>query len=94
MTVLKHVGVLSLAKIMALIGLVVGLIIGICYGVLYYVLAPVMPGYHPFRAFGGLAIVILSLVLGAVGGFVHGAVMAFLYNVFAGWVGGVEIELG
>ena len=93
MTVLKHIGVLSLAKIMALIGLVVGLLVGIFWGALFAVAAPFMPGYHPFAALGGFAIVVLCLVLGAVGGFIHGAVVAFLYNVFADWIGGVDVML-
>jgi hypothetical protein len=94
MSVLKHVGVLSVAKITALIGLVFGLIFGICYGILLSAIPPVTTGFHPFRAFGGVALVLLGVVLGVVGGFIHGAIMGFLYNVFAGWIGGVEIDLG
>jgi hypothetical protein len=31
-------------------------------------------------------------VFGAIMGFIMGAIHAFLYNVFAGWVGGIGLE--
>jgi hypothetical protein len=38
--------------------------------------------------------VIATPVFYAVAGFVGGAIMAFLYNLVAGWVGGIELDLG
>ena len=89
MVVLKHIGVLSAAKIMALLGLVMGLV----YGAFFSALLPAMPGVSTFAAMGAAALIIGGIIMGAIGGFIYGAVVAFLYNVFAGWVGGVEIEL-
>ena len=89
MSVLKHVGVLSTAKIMALLGLVFGLI----YGVFFSALSPMMPGISSFAAMGAVALIIGGIIFGAIGGFIYGTVVAFLYNVFAGWVGGVQIDL-
>jgi len=89
MSVLKHVGVLSAAKIMALLGLVIGLI----YGVIFSLLLPTIPRLAALAGMGAVALIIGGIVFGAIGGFIYGAVVAFLYNVFAGWVGGVQIDL-
>ena len=48
-------------------------------------------GRWGLTAFGGFATFIIMVILGIIGGFILGAVIAFLYNVFAGWIGGVEI---
>ena len=97
MTVLRHVGVLSVAKISALFGLVFVLVYGIIFAVFARALAMVMPPAAGLGAAGtggsGAVVVILMVIAGAVGGFIYGAVIAFLYNSFAGWVGGVEIDL-
>jgi len=89
MSVLKHIGVLSAAKIMALLGLVFGLI----YGLFFSALAPMMPGLSSLAGMGSVAVIVGGIVGGAVGGFIYGAVASFLYNVFADWVGGVQIDL-
>jgi len=89
MSVIKHIGVLSAAKIMALLGLVFGLI----YGAFFSALLPMMPGISAFAAMGAVALIIGGIIFGAIGGFIYGAVVAFLYNVFAGWVGGLQIDL-
>jgi hypothetical protein len=93
MAQLRHVGVFSVAKISALIGLVLGLIMGIFYGALFAVLAPLMSTYSAMMGAGAIAMVIGGIILGAIFGFIYGAVLAFLYNIFADWVGGVEVEL-
>ena len=89
MSVLKHVGVLSVAKIRPSSGSSCGLI----YGAFFSALLPMMPGVSAFAAMGAVALIIGGIILGAIGGFIYGAVVAFLYNVFAGWVGGVQIGL-
>jgi len=93
MVVLKKIGVFSLAKMMTLFGLIWGIISGIVRGALVELYAPIMGpvGRWGFTAFGGVAIFVLMVVLGIIGGFILGAVIAFLYNVFAGWIGGVEV---
>jgi len=89
MVVLKHIGVLSAAKIVALLGLVAGLV----YGLFFSALMPLMPGISSFAAMGAVALVIIGIIFGAIFGFIYGAVVAFLYNVFAGWIGGIELDL-
>jgi hypothetical protein len=97
MTVLKHVGVLSIAKITALFGLVFGLVYGFLIALFAAAFVSLIPGLSGLgvAAAGGIGIVlvIIMAVIMAIGGFICGGVIAFLYNVFAGWVGGVQIDL-
>ncbi len=92
MAQLKSIGVLSLAKIYALIMAVFGLIIGIFYG--FGMMAPIgFSGGMMSGAVAGFLFVILMPVFYGVLGFVSGAITALLYNMFAKWVGGVEVDL-
>jgi hypothetical protein len=97
MPVLKHVGVISVGKITALFGLIMGLIYGIFLSIFAIAFVSMMPsfsGVGPVAAGGvGAVFIVFTIIAGAVGGFICGAIMAFLYNVFTGWVGGVEIDL-
>jgi uncharacterized SAM-binding protein YcdF (DUF218 family) len=96
MTEIKHISVLSLAKIFAAVSLVVGLIIGIIALVLGGVATMFMGSYAPQAAMGvagGVIAIVVMTIGGAVVGFIYGAIIAFIYNIAAGWFGGIEIEL-
>lgn len=91
MTKLKRLEVLSVAKLQAVLMAVIGLITGIFYALLGAAFS-VLAG--PAGLGGGLgffAIIVLPIIY-AVIGFILGAISAFLYNLIAGWVGGIEIE--
>lgn len=98
---IKKLGVLSVAKIEAVILLVMTLLISIPYGlfVIGISLMGASAGGRGGLAIGGGGVVIGLLVMVglpifyAVIGFVAGAISALLYNLFAGIVGGVEIEV-
>lgn len=83
MTVIKVIGVLSVAKIVGVIAALVGLVFGIPFAVVAYFTGP---------AWQLVTAVALPLLYGAVG-FVGGALYAWLYNVVSGWVGGIEVDL-
>jgi hypothetical protein len=91
MTVIKSVDILSWAKIHALFGIVFGLFYGIMFAVMGAAInmSKVMPGSD---AFGVLSIIIFPII-GVIMGFICGAIMAFLYNIFAGAIGGIQVEL-
>ena len=93
MTVVKSVNIPSDAKIGTLFGIVMGPAWGIFYGLLA---ASVMGRVAPvwFGAASGVAVLVIMPVLGAIMGFIMGAIHAFLYNVFAGWAGGINLEFG
>jgi hypothetical protein len=90
MPVVKRVDVFSVAKIGALFGLVMGIVWGIFYGMLAAArIGRVAPF---FGAFSGIALLILMPICGILIGCIMGAIHAFLYNVFAGWIGGISVE--
>lgn len=98
---IRRFGIFSVAKMYAAIMLVMSLIISIPYGLFIMVFGAAMmsTGAREGLAAGGSSIVIGLLVMiglpifyGVIG-FVAGAIGALLYNLFAGMVGGVEIEV-
>jgi len=106
-TILKKLGVFSVAKLEAVIFAVIGLISGIITAIITTMAAswvsavgtivgpsgvPVAPALGGISAgVGILAIVIMPIAYGLVG-FIAGAIGAFLYNLIAGWIGGIEME--
>jgi hypothetical protein len=94
MAVVKSVDIFSWAKIQALFGIVFGLFYGILFAVMSAVvgLSKVAPGMSSIEAMGVLSIIIFPIMF-AVMGFICGAIMALLYNIFAKTVGGVQVEL-
>ena len=86
MVIIKKFGVLSVAKIYALLCGVMGLIVGIFSTILGTALG------EDLAIFGAAGIIIFPIIYGVLG-FVAGAVGAWLYNLIAGWVGGVEVKL-
>ncbi len=91
MTKLKKIGVLSSSKLFAFLMAFTGLIAGILYsfgGAIYDVLTT---GLNLGTALAFLALLGMPIIF-AIPGFIAGAIGAFLYNVVAGWVGGLEID--
>ena len=86
MTVVKAIGVLSVAKISGVIGALVGLVFGIPFGLIVYFTDPVS------GAVGLVLVAGLPLLYGLLG-FLGGALYAWLYNVVSGWIGGIEVDL-
>ncbi len=90
--IVKEMGVLSLAKIQALVMGAVGLIIGLVYGVILSISLAFT--VSPLLGFGlGLLFIIAMPLFYAGLGFVFGALGAFLYNFIADKIGGVELKL-
>ena len=98
---INKLGILSVAKMYALIMLVVSLLISIPYGlfIMFFGAAMMSTGGRSGLAAGGGSIVLgllfmigIPIFYGAIG-FVFGAIGALIYNIFAGIVGGIEIEV-
>ncbi len=91
MTVIKSIDIISWAKIHALFGIVFGLIYGILFAILGSAIGATfeMPGA---TTLGLSAIIVFPIIFGIMA-FICGAIMAFFYNIFAGKIGGIEIEL-
>ena len=101
---IKRLGVFSFGKLLALIGGLLGLICGIWYavggllidiGVSMGWLSPEAMGtpglsHGTVLAFGAL---IGMPLIGVCTGFVVGLIGALLYNLYASWFGGVQIDI-
>jgi hypothetical protein len=95
MTKIVHFGVFSVAKMSAAIMMVIGLIMGIIF-LLLTILGGAVAGSFGVPGMAATTVGIIAIAAGtigaAIGGFVYGAIAAFLFNVAAGWFGGVEVE--
>lgn len=96
--VIKRISPLSLGKIQALAGIVIGLIVGL----LMFVMGTVLGSFSSasgvavprggLAMMGGLSIIMLPILYG-IFGFVGGVIGAWVYNIVAKWIGGIEIDL-
>jgi len=94
MQVIRSVGVLSFAKVM-----------GALYGALGLLFIPflaiaglagALSGRQNGGVLAGVGLIVLGLILPVIYGgmgFVMGALMAWVYNLMAGWTGGIQIQL-
>jgi hypothetical protein len=99
---IRKLGILSVAKIQSALMLVMSLLISIPYGliiIIYSILGGSVIGGDSGLMVGGGGIVIgllvmigLPIMYGVIG-FIAGCIGALLYNLFAAWVGGIEIEV-
>ncbi len=98
---INKIGVLSVAKMYALMMFVIMLLISIPYGLIIMVFGATLAGAggrNSFMAGGGgivmglVIMVALPIFYGLIG-FVAGAIGALVYNIFAGFIGGIEIEV-
>ncbi|HEX8148971.1 MAG TPA: hypothetical protein VF591_17435 [Pyrinomonadaceae bacterium] len=98
---IRRMGVFSCAKIYSITLAAMGLIIGVIYGLIFMVVGGAMMagGGRESGAAGasslviGLVMMIAIPVFYAIIGFIFGIVGALVYNVAAGVVGGLELEL-
>jgi hypothetical protein len=91
--IVRRVGPMSFAKVSAVLYALMGLIFGAFISIISVVggaFMPKQPGAGGM-IFGAAAIVALPIFYGVLG-FVMSLIGAGLYNVVAGWVGGIEIE--
>jgi hypothetical protein len=98
--VIKRLGVFSVAKIYSVVMAGIGLLIGIPFGLIMIVFgAAIMTTGRDSAAGGGIGIgmgvfyMVGLPIFYAVIGFIFGAIGALIYNVAAGVIGGVEMEL-
>lgn len=90
---IKKVGILSVAKIEAALGAVMGFIVGLFMVLIGTTIMTFteLPGAYGIL-FGAAALIILPIIYAGIG-FIGGLIAAFFYNVIAGAIGGIEMEL-
>jgi len=96
MVIIKKLGVLSFARINGLIGIAGGLFAALFTSIISLLMKN-QGAETQFRSLGiggMIMLILISPVIYGIIGFIGGAVGAWLYNIFAKLVGGVEVELG
>lgn len=102
----RRIGVMSIAKMYGALMAIMGLFIGGLYGVMLILIGAIggssggFGGSHSNSAMTagtmigmGIGAMIFAPIFYGILGFVFGAFGAFIYNVMAGFLGGVELEL-
>lgn len=92
--IVRRVGPLSFAKITAILYALMGLLFGAIFSLISlagFAAAGQQEGAAGML-FGVGAIVVLPIFYGVLG-FVFSLIAAALYNLIAGWVGGVELDV-
>jgi len=99
---IKKLGVLSVAKMYAAMAFVISLLIAIPYGLFIIIFSLIgasgAKGDAAFMVGGGGIVMGILLMIGlpimyTIMAFIGGAIGALIYNLFAGFVGGIEIEV-
>jgi len=90
---LKQLSILSVAKIGAILGLIWGLIWGIIMALWISSLGIFARALIPMAGLGAGLVLLFMIIFGLIIGFIGGAFWAFVYNVAAGFVGPIEMDL-
>jgi hypothetical protein len=93
MHIIKSVGVLSVAKILGLMYACMGLIFAPLLLLIGVLAAAAGQRNNPLAGIFSVGIALLLPVFYGVLGFIAGLIGALLYNLFARWVGGFELEI-
>jgi hypothetical protein len=92
--VIRHLGVWSVAKLYATISATFGLLVGLIVAAVSMAGAGLAREAGTFpAAFLGVGAIVLAPLCYGLFGIVAGSIGAALYNLFAGMVGGVEIDV-
>jgi hypothetical protein len=93
MHIVKSVGVLSVAKIMGMMYACMGLIFAPFFLLIGVMASAVGQQKNPLAGFFSVGFaIIMPFFYGAIG-FIAGLIGALLYNLFARWVGGFELQV-
>ena len=90
---IKSVGVLSVAKILGTMYFAMGILIAPVFLIVGLIGGLANKGSNPFGPVVGVIVAFTIPVFYGGMGFVMGALSAFVYNLFAQWFGGIELEL-
>jgi hypothetical protein len=89
---LRSIGVLSAARIFAVIQGAIGILVGFFFLLFAIVGAAIKPGQQKLGMIGMVIAAVLMPVIYAAIGFVIGAIWAAVYNLAAQSIGGLELQ--
>jgi len=95
MTTVRRIGPGSAFKLGAALYAFMGLLLGVIFALVSTLGGALLPASEAgvFRMFFGVgAIVFLPICYGIIGG-IFSAIGAVIYNLVAGWVGGLEVDI-
>ncbi|HEU4828426.1 MAG TPA: hypothetical protein VFT04_04450 [Gemmatimonadales bacterium] len=87
---IRRLGIGQMAKVMGVLYFMIGILFAAIMG-LFGSMFP-STGEENVAIFGGVMLIALPIIYG-VFGFLAGALMAWLYNIVAGFTGGLELEM-
>jgi hypothetical protein len=90
-TRIRNINPIQYAIVNAVLCALIGLILGVFFGLFSSAMGALAPGGGGMN-FGWLSIIIFPIMY-AVIGFIAGLIGAFVYNIVAGWTGGIEMTL-
>ena len=93
MHVVKSVGVLSVAKILGLMYACLGLIFAPMFLLIGVLASAAGQHNNPVAGIFSIVFAVLFPVVYGLIGFIAGAIGALLYNLFARWAGGFELQI-
>ena len=93
MMLLKKVGVMSVAKVSAVIMAIIGFIEGILFAAFGTMMGSLAGATAIALSGFGLFAIVIFPIMGDISGFIGGAIGAALYNFVADKMGGIEMEL-
>lgn len=100
-TRLRHLSVVQFALVLAVLYALIGILIGLAWWLVVSpfmiagmksAMAPAPGGMAAMAGLGFMAVIFFPIFYG-VFGFIAGLIYAALYNVVAGWTGGIEMRL-
>ena len=94
--IVKHIGPMSIARISGILYALVGFMVGCAFSIVSVTGGlPHQGSGDPTGAaiFGASAVFVLPIVYGFLG-FISSLIGAAIYNALAGFIGGIEIDLG
>ena len=93
--IVKRIGPMSLARISGILYALVGFMIGCVFSIVSVTGGLRQQAEDPTGAaiFGAAAVFVLPIVYGFLG-FISSLLGAAIYNALAGFIGGIEIEIG
>ena len=90
-TRIHNINPMQLGIVYAVLYAILGLIFGVFFGIASSLSGGAMAA-SGMGNFGWLSIIIFPICY-AIAGFIGGLILGFLYNLVAGWTGGIEITL-
>ncbi len=88
---IRRLDVGQTAKVLGVLYLLLGIVFAVIFG-LFGMMVPASMRTEPGMAMFGASFVIFMPIMYGVLGVVFGALVAALYNLVAGWTGGLQLE--